>query len=634
MNNPDLEFPANNAGERDGLGDAGIETFRDAPYASCAREAGQNSRDAAAGQNNPVKMSFDLLEVNRAQIPGVERLEETLSLCLEQAHDDKESEFFKNALSIIQRPQIPVLRIADYNTTGLAGPPDKLGTPFNSLLKARGVSSKESSTSGGSFGIGKNASVAVSELQTVFYSTRYVDPESNQDCFAAQGKVILVSHDGKDSQPRRATGYWGHPDGFRAVTDENLVPDWMRRTDIGTSIFSIGFRGHSSNWEELMVCSLVANFFAAIQQGQMEFTVGKHTINTNTLESLLTSDELLAAAEGTALREELEFARYLHRCQVSALSAEELIEIPSIGKVRVRILSDKDLPRRVGFIRNGMLITDNLGYFGHKFARFPRARDFICLVEPADDDASRLMKSLENPQHRDFSADRIPDPEKRQTATKAMQNLGVRIRSLINSKAGVELADSVVVEELAHLFGEGATNNANNPSSEKTPEKYTYSAVRQVPKRTAPQNSIGAEEGRSGAHQPGNDSSAIDSGNNNNGKRDGNGQTGSSDRRKHVYLKDVRNKVLADGTSEYGKRELYFTSETSGQVELGVQALGVNNPEPLVIKDAYPHKPKNGVVLLSVEAGKRQKLTIQLDEPYEGPIEVIAVQVEAAGGTQ
>lgn len=47
MVEPVLRFLTNEAGEKEGLGDAGIETFRDAPYASCAREAGQNSRDAA-----------------------------------------------------------------------------------------------------------------------------------------------------------------------------------------------------------------------------------------------------------------------------------------------------------------------------------------------------------------------------------------------------------------------------------------------------------------------------------------------------------------------------------------------------------------------------------------------------------
>ena len=58
MTNPVLRFLPNEAWEKEGLGDAGIETFRDTPYASCAREAGQNSRDAAKVQ--PVRITFDI----------------------------------------------------------------------------------------------------------------------------------------------------------------------------------------------------------------------------------------------------------------------------------------------------------------------------------------------------------------------------------------------------------------------------------------------------------------------------------------------------------------------------------------------------------------------------------------------
>jgi hypothetical protein len=47
VNEATLEFLPNQAGESEGLGDAGIETLRDNPYASCARASGQNSADAA-----------------------------------------------------------------------------------------------------------------------------------------------------------------------------------------------------------------------------------------------------------------------------------------------------------------------------------------------------------------------------------------------------------------------------------------------------------------------------------------------------------------------------------------------------------------------------------------------------------
>jgi hypothetical protein len=62
-----LEFPPNQANEDDGLGNAGIATYREDPYAGAARETGQNSNDAPMGR--PVRVTFDLLEVPSTKFP-------------------------------------------------------------------------------------------------------------------------------------------------------------------------------------------------------------------------------------------------------------------------------------------------------------------------------------------------------------------------------------------------------------------------------------------------------------------------------------------------------------------------------------------------------------------------------------
>lgn len=161
-----LKFPSNDAGESEGLGNAAIETFRDRPYASVARECGQNSKDS--GAEIPVKLSFDALEVEPESIPSIATLREDVAGCLKAAEaklDEKEIEFFKQASVTLSGKKIRVLRIADSNTKGLLGPCVE-GKPFHSLLKGEGVSVKENADSGGSFGIGKNAVFAVSDLQT------------------------------------------------------------------------------------------------------------------------------------------------------------------------------------------------------------------------------------------------------------------------------------------------------------------------------------------------------------------------------------------------------------------------------------------------------------------------------------
>ncbi|OMG63325.1 hypothetical protein AUR61_014100 [Stutzerimonas balearica] len=613
MNNPTLEFLKNEAGEQEGLSDAGIETFRDDPYASCAREAGQNSRDAGLNNGKPVRMTFDLIQEPCGNLPFYGSLAAALDCCRSQAHAEKEKDFFKNACSVVSQKTIPVLRISDYNTKGLTGPPEKIGSVFHSLLKSSGISNKDSETSGGSYGIGKNATFAVSDLQTVMYSTLYTG-EQGHPCFAAQGKVKLVSHEDENGAHRRATGYWGYPDGFRAITEQALAPDWMKRSEIGTSIFSVGFRD-SPKWAERMTYSLVSNFFVAIQKNEMEFEVdsGRIKINSNTLEGLLSRQDIKDAAEESGHLNELEFAGQLYRCLVSEAAIEEVIEIPGLGKLNVRILTEIDMPRRVGFVRNGMLITDNLRNFGHAFSssRFSGA-DFIALVQPCDESSGKLLKKLENPAHNAFSAERISDPESRRSAEKAMRNLGKTLRQMITSSTKVQTEDSLVLDELGKFFAyQGNSESEPDPSAENDPETYTYSATRASTQR----NNTSAKE-------VGGNSTGGNKGSSGRGNNGGGGSvTEKSNRRTSVTLEDVRNR-LGDTAK---RRILYFSAPVSGCLELKIQATGVNTPELLHPVKADAATITGGRLLVDVVEGKRTALSIEFDEAYDGPIEVEAV---------
>ena len=205
------EFQANPSEEEEGLGHAGIETFKGAPYSGIARECSQNSLDAAAhkpdGSSEQVHLVFRLLLVARDSVPSMDQLQLTLEACSEHAENRnqlKARDFFGRAIAVAGQARIAVLLIEDYGTTGLLGPA-RVGMPFHALVKSSGVSQKADDTAGGSFGIGKNAAFAISGLRTVFYSTRYQDgPETVS---LAQGKSILISHIDSDG-PKRATGYW------------------------------------------------------------------------------------------------------------------------------------------------------------------------------------------------------------------------------------------------------------------------------------------------------------------------------------------------------------------------------------------------------------------------------------------
>jgi hypothetical protein len=620
MEQPSLRFLTNEAGEKEGLGDAGIETFRDTPYASCAREAGQNARDVP--EQLPVHMAFNLLRLTPHDFPAQEEVLNAIKSCQEQVTNERDQEFFGRAREVICGDQIPVLEIADYSTKGLKGPPNESGTPFHSLVKGSGVTVKDSPTSGGSFGIGKNASLAVSDIQMVMYSTQYIDESCGEKLFAAQGKIRLVSHGDSTGEQKRATGYWGNPENFSAITDIESVPNWMARSEIGTSIFCMGFR-ESEDWAERMVYSLVSNFFAAIHREEMRFEVDNKriVINRGTLEGLLNRADIALAAEGSGHLADLEFAKQLYRCLASDNAEEHVIEIPGLGEFKVRLLVEEGMPSRVGFIRNGILITDNLKNFSHPLQRFPNSRDFIATVEPNGEKPGRLLKRLENPAHNAFSAERIADPSARKEAVNAMKALGKELRQLINSSTGVRHEGAIVVDELAQYFSQpGEAGTPPDPEAEDNPEKFTYEIPPRTPsKRRVPVTAVSTEGGEKKRGK-----------NSGEGSRSGaKPRGGGSSAGQAVTLFDVRNRCRLDESGTAQNRELHFTPEASGTIRLKILATGVNEAEQIMITRCDKGVPSNGAVEIAVENGKRESLVVSMETPYPGPIELVASLVDA-----
>lgn len=617
MENSVLEFITNEAKQSEGLGDAGIETFRDNPYASCAREAGQNAKDAEF--QSPVKMTFDVLEINRNDIPCYLKLAETVDNCLKLATQERELDFFGKAKRILISQSMKVLKIADYNTLGLAGPASDSDSPFNSLLKSNGKSKKEKLTSGGSFGIGKNASFAVSDLRTVFYSTKYIDKNTNNSVCLSQGKVKLISHLDSEGVERMGTGYWGNGN-FSAIDNEDDIPFWMRRSEIGTSIFSVGF-DETSDWKYRIVYSLIVNFFCAIHRQEMEFQVdnGSININTNTLENLFGDINVIEAAKRSGHYANLKFSDELYHCYKSPNASITELDIEGLGKIRIHVLIQEGYSRRVGFIRNGMFITKSLDNFGHALERFPGAKEFVALVEPSDESANKMLKNLENPAHDGFSAERFYDQVKRNSAHKAMTKLGSKIREIIKSKTKSQEIGSVVLDELANLFArKGDTSADGKTSDELDPEILIY----ETPKRSNSKEK--PKEGDSGgAGEKGNSTSDQENGA---GKNNGNG-IGSKAGSKGFLLTDIRN--FFDG--EVGKNSTHrivnFTPSISGKIILNFYATGLTDEVGIKLTSCSEGVFSNDCmrVHMDVESQKRKKLKICFAEPYDGPIEIRAV---------
>lgn len=619
-----LNFMANDAGIDQGLGNA-IQIFRDFPYASVARECGQNSADARV--ESPVIVSFDMLEIKAKELPSLDSFRSSISCCLakvEKGNSEKDVAFFSNAVDALARETIKVLKISDKNTTGLVGP-CRDRTPFFSLVKGEGVSIKQNDTSGGSFGIGKNAAFAISDIQTVFYSTRYVDQQSGAEQFLCQGKAVLVSHTDMNNEAKLATGWWGCPS-FMPVERPDDVPEWLRRPEIGTSIFSIACR-ESLNWEAGLTASLIQNFICAIFRGEMVFSVNNEStsITRESLETLLSDPSVIRAAADSGHEEDFEFAKALFDCLQAVEAKEEIIAIPGIGAIRLRILVRDGLPKRVSIARNGMHITDNLENFGEKFRRFPMYKDFVALVEPIEHEAVAFFRNLENPQHDGFSAERLANSGERSAAAFAMKLLAKEIRDAIKSQSLEKPSDSVVINELSEFFADQVNpDKLSDPNAgEDDPEKFTYQPTkRPPPKPNGSANETDGDEGGSG-HNGGD---GGNSGGDGDGTGDGSGGTGSSSGGKSIQLHAARNVFVDEGCK---KRRLFLTPGETARASVAVLATGVNNAEPLQITDSDVGEVVSGSVVVNFSEDAKLVLTVAFSEEYDGPIEVYATSIGA-----
>jgi hypothetical protein len=608
-----LKFIGNPANEGEGISDAGIETYRKNPLHAVARETGQNSRDAADKNSNvPVVVEIQRVEINSAEIPNLAEYRKTVDACLREAEEEedvKEISFFRQARELLSRPEIPVLKICDYNTTGLTGPCEK-GNPFYALVKSSGKSIKEGVTSGGSFGIGKSAVYSASDLQTVFYSTVYLDDDGERR-YLCQGKSKFRSFS-MDGEPYRSVGYWGDEDGFMPVDNADEVPDWLQREEVGTNVYSVGVR-NSEDWKHEMLASIVTNFYCAIHYRNLEFIVDGSTISADTLLSHFENSRVRDAALNS---DDFDFSRHVYECVRDEDAIVKKIELENVGDFKVTILLRDGLPSRISINRNGMAICDSMKHFGDAFRRFPMFKEFIALVEPACRSANEWMKKLENPSHDELSEQGIIDESERRAAKISGKLLAKEIRNAIASEARSVSDSATEIEELGALFGAENTNS-DDDEGERRPNTFKIQKPlkkKKIKKRKVSRNDDDGDRGGGSDQNPDQDPNPNPNPNPNPGSNPGpsDGPEGDSTKWVSATLDNFRTTVY--DTKDYSKRRIWFTPQESGKVELSFKCSGLSISAPMSIVGGNPE--------VTCSKGVRQTLDVVFASAYSGPIEI------------
>lgn len=425
------------------------------------RETGQNSLDNRGTRaQGPVKMVFELATVRTDEIPGMEELRERWNAVMRQTTGQQGHDRMVDAAELTAQNNLQVLRISDYNTTGLTGS-ESLKTPDSALSRlTRGSGSSTDDERGGSFGIGSAVGPMASRLRTVIYTSL---PEDGRESVMA-GYVRLATH-ALGTKRYRADGYFTRLDNtdFCYLRPAPPIATFPQRTEPGTDIYILGYRWAE---EDLMLHkvrdALIDNFMVAIDRGRLvaegHTSEGSWTLDRNSLEQY------------AAKRPDF------HAMLLALRDDEPAVkDLPRVGGVKLYMNIDDQLEKKLHTItmRAPLMKIDT---FRHNSIAAKYAAILIC----DDEEGNRYLRRLEPPQHHKW--DPAMEPEHGKSVLNSLKKF---VRDALRERISERVGDEMSIEGLARylpteIVDEGASGNPAAPSggsesAEKTGESSSVS---------------------------------------------------------------------------------------------------------------------------------------------------------------
>lgn len=402
MINMILTMPTTELDGDSGINDGNIETYNNFPMESLTKEEEQNSTDAAINnQKNPVIVEYAEFEIETTNLPDYDNLKKTFidnrAYWDKQLKNDRKAiRFFDSALDVLSKDKIRCLRISDFNTTGLTQVRELSG-PWRNLVNNTGVSDKPG-RSGGSFGIGKHAAFACSQLRLVFYNTVNIENEA-----AFQGVLKLPTFK-KDGIIYAGTGFYSPISGKFSpeYSSQSLDRDFERTgTQTGMDKFIIGFDESLKDLEDEIIITSLNNFLLAFFENTLIIRVGTTVVSKETLKDLIKQYE-----DDKRLKS-------VTKEYYETLVNPDLITYTSVFEeddIKIFIKLDSNYSRKAAIVRQtGMKVFDK--------SRLSGTIGFAALIKLDGDKVNEYFKKLENAEHNkwsDYRADNKYELQKNQ----------------------------------------------------------------------------------------------------------------------------------------------------------------------------------------------------------------------------
>ena len=488
---PDLRF---GPGASSGFTPTGIAAFDNLRPAAVVRELIQNALDAArAAKVRAANVRFELTQVRRDAIPGIQQYEQTFTKAIETQRQMSQGSLARQAQLVVERIQralredeVDVLTVSD-NGIGL----DE--SRMNALL-SDGVSVKDGAATG-TYGNGHATAIPASDLRYVLYAGVTEDGRR-----IGSGHAVLASHHAVgEKHLRGGDGFfirdfragrkgelfeYSRGPGLSGVISQALARI-KRQTGHGTAVIIPAFNNFledQSLWS-MVAHAASANFFVAIEERKLEVTVidrrpdsdaATHTLKRSTLSEVLGqhSEKKRAAAFLNGQR-----AYEAHKAYRSG--ARHSIKT-SAGRIGARLIESASGTTRVDLCRNGMWITDNLPGFYQAFTDRVPFQAVLTLNAHEGRRLHNYIREAEGPLHDSISLQKRLGSHDRKACREALGE----IRDWLLSNTAAVKSDPYVPDDFLSLdFGDDPGTGRGKPVAGYwgVPVPITRNPVRELP---------------------------------------------------------------------------------------------------------------------------------------------------------
>lgn len=486
------DFPLLGTGNEQGYSNAGIETFKGTELIdNLAREICQNSLDAKQSIDVPVIVSFSLKEFATDDYPALRSLRKSVDGCKRfwgnRVKKVKENAFIQAMEDAFTDDKIKVLVASDYNTKGLtgmnAGHDDD--SAWRSLTSSDGSSDKEDNTSGGNFGIGKNAPFACSVFSTVFYNTTAIDGGVG---FQGTARWIsMIDDSGKKTQGIGHYLNYCDETSWGPVTPEDadgFAQHFQRAADqYGTDVIILGFSGENEDWRTSITRAVLKNFFVAIVEKKLVVQVDGQEISDKTIGNIIEEfkdDHGLVKSKTRQL-----YRAYTEPTETYHFSILE----PNDVTFKIRI-DDSFSKVYANFRNNGMLIDQ------YAKRSIPVFAAVLVVNDIGEKKLSALLRDTEPPRHNVWDYKRIKNDtkenkEKRKAAKEALEKMQAEIVRILDIYSAVEVTD-----HLDGGIGEFLSSDNQNGNEKGSDELRVVQKIRSIKDKHG-RRSMASEPGES-----------------------------------------------------------------------------------------------------------------------------------------